>query len=159
MNMLPAAYEAINQIFTHPFRATLWKVLALTLAVLALVWIGLDRLAIHYLTDPGWFPYPWMATAISFALGLGLVFGLAFLVAPASSLVAGFFLDDLAELVKRTSIPKAAAASRCRPAGRHGSRRDSRWCRSRSTSSRCFCFCCRGQCDRLLRRQRLSARP
>ena len=89
MDMLSAAFAALNQIFTPPFRATLWKVLALTLAVLALLWVGLDRLAVHFLTDPSWFPYPWMLTAISVALGLGLFVGLAFIVAPASSLVAG----------------------------------------------------------------------
>ena len=117
MNMLPAAYEAINQIFTQPFRATLWKVLALTLAVLALVWVGLDKLAVHFFTDPAWFPYPWIATAISVALGVGLVVGLAFLVAPASSLVAGFFLDDLAELVEH-DIYADGARSKALPAGR-----------------------------------------
>ncbi len=105
MNMLSAALAALNQMFTPPFRATLWKVLALTLAVLALVWAGLDRVAVRYILDPAWFPYPWMATALSFLLGAGLVIGLAFLVAPASSLVAGFFLDDLAELVEAEIYP------------------------------------------------------
>ena len=117
MDMLPAAYEAINQIFTRPFRATLWKVLALTLAVLALVWVGLDKLAVRFLADPSWLPYSWMATAVSVALGVGLVVGLAFLVAPASSLVAGFFLDDLAELVEDDIYPEGARG-KALPAGR-----------------------------------------
>lgn len=105
MDMLSAALAALNQMFTPPFRATLWKVLALTLAVLALLWGGLDRLALHFLTDPSWFPYPWMLTAISVALGLGLFVGLAFIVAPASSLVAGFYLDDLADLAEAEVYP------------------------------------------------------
>ena len=117
MNMLPAAYDAVNQMFTPPFRATLWKVLALTLAVLALVWVGLDRGVLGYLLDPAWFPYPWVTTALSIALGVGLVIGLAFLVAPASSLVAGFFLDDLAELVEHDIYPEGARGAAL-PAGR-----------------------------------------
>ncbi len=108
MVMFAAAYAALNQIFTQPFRATLWKVLALTLALLALIWIGLDRLAVHFLSNPAWFPHPWMGTAISFALGIGIVVGLAFLVAPASSLVAGFFLDDLADKVETEIYPPGA---------------------------------------------------
>ena len=115
--MLAAAIAALSQIFTQRFRATLWKVLALTLGVLAVLWVGLDRLAVHFLTDPAWFPYPWMATAISFALGIGLVVGLAFIVAPASSLVAGFFLDDLADLVERDIYPEGARGVAL-PAGR-----------------------------------------
>jgi CysZ protein len=117
MNMLAAAYEALNQMFTPPFRATLWKVLALTLAVLALVWAGIDRVAVRFLLDPAWFPYPWIATVISFAFGAGLMIGLAFLVAPASSLVAGLFLDDLAELVEQEIYPEGARGVAL-PAGR-----------------------------------------
>ena len=115
--MLASAYAALNQIFTPPFRSTLWKVLALTLAVLALVWVGLDKLVLGFLLDPTWFPYPWVTTALSVALGVGLVVGLAFLVAPASSLVAGFFLDDLAERVESEIYP-AGERGVALPAGR-----------------------------------------
>lgn len=117
MNMLAAAYAALNQMFTPPFRATLWKVLALTLAVLALVWVGIDRGIVGYVLDPAWFPYPWITTALSVALGVGLVVGLTFLVAPASSLVAGFFLDDLADLVEADIYPEGARGAAL-PAGR-----------------------------------------
>ena len=37
--------------------------------------------------------------------GLGLVFILGFLIAPASAFVAGFFLDELAEIMERESDP------------------------------------------------------
>ena len=108
MNMIAAAYAALFQMFSPPFRTTLWKTLALTLLLLALLWGGLDRLALRFLSDPAWFPYPWMATAVSVALGVGIFIGLAFLVAPASSLVAGFFLDDLAEIVEAEIYPEGA---------------------------------------------------
>jgi CysZ protein len=50
-------------------------------------------------------PYPWLATLLSIATGIGLFIGLAFLLAPASSLVAGLFLDELAEIVEREIYP------------------------------------------------------
>ena len=43
--MFSDAIDAFNQIFTPPFRKVLIRSLALTLGVLALVWLGLDRLA------------------------------------------------------------------------------------------------------------------
>jgi CysZ protein len=60
------------------------------------VWIGLDRLVSHYLQ----FSLPWLALALSFLTGLGLFAGLGFLVAPTSSLIAGLYLDDVAEHVE-----------------------------------------------------------
>ena len=116
MQIFRAAYDALNQMFTPPFRSTLWKVLALTLALLALMWVGLDKFLVGYLLDPAWFPYPWITTAISVALGVGLVVGLAFLVAPVSMLIAGLFLDDLAELAERETLPEGARG-RALPAG------------------------------------------
>lgn len=94
--MIDAATAALPQIFTPPFRRALFKIIALTLAFLTLVWIALDRFLISYIAVP----YPWLATLLSLLTGLGLFVGLAFLVAPISSLVAGFFLDELAERVE-----------------------------------------------------------
>ena len=94
--MIADALAALSQIFTPPFRRVLYKILALTLAILTLVWIALDRFIIGYIAVP----YPWLATMLSLLTGVGLVVGLAFLVAPISSLVAGFFLDELAEQVE-----------------------------------------------------------
>ena len=48
--------------------------------------------------------------------GVGLVIGLAFLVAPVSALVAGFYLDELAEHVETTSEP-VWPAGQALPAG------------------------------------------
>lgn len=106
--MLQSAYDAFNQIFTPPFRATLWKVLALTLALLALMWVGLDKLVVGNIASGDWAPWPWVKTALTILTGLGLFVGMAFLVAPASSLVAGFFLDDLAERVEHEVYPPDA---------------------------------------------------
>ena len=99
--MFSDAIDAFNQIFTPPFRKVLLRSLALTLAVLALVWLGLDRLATSYMTTP----WPWLDMLIAIAAALGLLVGLVFLVAPVSALVAGFYLDDLAETVERFIAP------------------------------------------------------
>jgi len=59
--MIADALAALSQIFTPPFRRVLYKILALTLAILTLVWIALDRFIIAYIAVP----YPWLATMLS----------------------------------------------------------------------------------------------
>jgi len=99
--MIETALAAARQIFTPPFRKVLWKTLALTLALLSLVWIVLHKL----LVGGAALPYPWVVTALSFIGGVGLFIGLAFLVTPISFLVAGFYFDELAETVERELAP------------------------------------------------------
>ena len=99
--MIEDVIASFAQIFTPPFRAILMKSLGTTIALLIVLWFGLDRLAaslIHVETS-------WLATALAWAIGIGLTVGLAFLIAPATSLVAGFFLDDIAAIVEREIDP------------------------------------------------------
>lgn len=110
--MLEHATAAARQIFTPPYRAVFSKTLALTLAMLALVWIGLDRLILSQVTLSN----AWVAWAVSLATGLGLFVGLAFVLAPTSALVAGLFLDELAEHAERDVAPEGAQG-RALPAG------------------------------------------
>ena len=95
--MFASASAAFPQIFSPPFRAVLFKSLGLTFALLVLMWVGLDKVIISYIAVP----YPWLASILSFLTGLGLMVGLAFFIAPISSLVAGFYLDDLADVVEK----------------------------------------------------------
>ena len=100
--MIADALAALAQIFSPPFRAILVKSLALTIGVLILAWLALDRLALGYLEiGPSW-----LATTLAILAGLGLIVGLAFLVAPITSLTAGFFLDDIALIVEREIDPR-----------------------------------------------------
>ena len=108
--MIADAIAAFNQIFTPPFRKVLYRSLALTVGVLALAWLGLEHLATSYAT-----PWAWLDTLIAFAVALGLLVGLVFLVAPVSALVAGFFLDELAEAAERDIAP--GQIGRALPAG------------------------------------------
>jgi CysZ protein len=102
--MFDAALAAASQVLTPPFRTVLWKTLALTLALLGLVWIALHKLIVAGIAHS----YPWAATALSFIGGVGLFIGLVFLVAPVSFIVAGFFFDELAEEVEHELAPGEA---------------------------------------------------
>ncbi len=99
--MLEAAFAALRQILTPPFRSVLWKSLGLTLLLLALIWAGLDRLALSMVVVD----HPLMHSILAFATGFGIIFALAFLVGPVSIFVAGFFIDDLAAIVEREIYP------------------------------------------------------
>ena len=84
----------------------LFTSLALTIALLVLVWLVLTRLFATYLdahTISG--AYPIIDTIAFFLAGFGLVIGLAYLVPAATALVAGYFLDDAAALVEREHYP------------------------------------------------------
>ncbi|HLH50704.1 MAG TPA: sulfate transporter family protein [Roseiarcus sp.] len=99
--MIQDAVDAFAQIFTPPFRAVLIKSLALTVAILIVAWFGLDRLLVSLV---GFGP-SWLSTILAILAGLGLFVGLAFLVAPITSLTAGFFLDEIALVVEREINP------------------------------------------------------
>jgi len=95
--MIDGAYAALMQMFTPPFRLVLYKTFALTLALLALVFLILDRSIVHFIV----LPYGWANIFLSILTGIGLAVALAFIVAPTSFVVAGFFFDALAEVVER----------------------------------------------------------
>lgn len=101
--MLSDALAAFREILTPPFRAALAKVLGLTLLIL----VGAVALLDHGLLLLVALPNPWLSTLLSILAGLGLLVGSVFLVAPVSSVVAGFFIDDLAEHVERDLDPAA----------------------------------------------------
>src|SRR5205823_1275927 len=101
--MLDAALSAARQILTPPFRAVLWKMLAL-FALLALIWALLHKLIV---AGAG-LTHPWAAAPLSLLSGVGLFLGLAFLITPVSFLVAGYFFDELALLAERESAPDEA---------------------------------------------------
>jgi CysZ protein len=48
--VVEAGLLAIREILSPPFRQVLFKSLAMTLAFLALIWIGLDKFALSYIS-------------------------------------------------------------------------------------------------------------
>jgi CysZ protein len=99
--MFASAATALRQIFSRPFRAALFKTVGLTLLILAALVVGLVTLfGLLATTIPGW-----LETTIQVVGGLGLVVGSIFLVPPVSAIVAGLFMDDIADEVERRYYP------------------------------------------------------
>jgi CysZ protein len=109
--MIQDALDALGDIFSPPFRRVMLKSLALTIGILLIVYYAIDRFALSFVTTHA----NWLATLISVLVGLGLVIALTLLAAPTTSLVASFFLDEIADLVEREVDP-AGAPGRPAPA-------------------------------------------
>ncbi|MCR4267338.1 sulfate transporter family protein [Nitratireductor sp. ZSWI3] len=111
--ILDAARAAISRLFSAEFRAVFFKTLGLTLLVLAGLWLGAKEL-FEYLALP-WFDafFPdlptwvgWLGLVAGIAAGLGLAVALALLISPVTAIIAGLFLDDVAEVVEREDYPQ-----------------------------------------------------
>ncbi|MFD0916799.1 sulfate transporter family protein [Pseudahrensia aquimaris] len=100
-----AISRSVSQVFSAPFRAVLWKSIGLTIVLLIGLWFVLEALISTFLM-PFLGPWPWVATALAWILGGGLLIAMGFLIAPVTSLFAGVFLDEVAEAVERTHYPK-----------------------------------------------------
>src|SRR5262249_8860631 len=115
-SMLDAAFKALTQMFSRPFRAVLWKSIGLALVLVVVVGIGLHRVLV-WLTTVGqsWLedtlgltthmPVTVLAWVLSFAADLGIIAGSIFLMPAIPSLVASFFVDEIAAEVERTYYP------------------------------------------------------
>jgi len=108
-----AARLAISQLFTPPFRSVFFKTIGLTLLLLVASWFGAKEL-FEYLAMP-WidqlFPglpswVGWLGLIAAIVAGIGLALVLALLIAPVSAVVAGIFLDEIAEAVERDTYPQ-----------------------------------------------------
>ena len=98
--MLAAAGQAFQDLFTPPFRAVLWKCAGLTIALLALLVIGMVSAFGYFAVLPGW-----IETTVQWLGGLALVVGSIFLIPPVTSLIAGLYLDDIAAVVEKEHFP------------------------------------------------------
>ncbi len=103
--MISSAYLAFSQSFSQPFRSVLWKSLGITLLLLALIWAGSQAGLSHLLSMEDVLP-GWAETVASILAGLGVVFGLWFLIVPVSAVVASLFLDDISRVVETTHYPR-----------------------------------------------------
>jgi CysZ protein len=99
--MLAAAGQAFRDLFTPPFRSVLFKSVGFTIALLVLLIAALIWAFGYFATLPGW-----AETTIQWLGGGALVIGSIFLVPPVSSLVAAFYLDDIAATVERQHFPQ-----------------------------------------------------
>ncbi len=122
--ILEAARLAGRNLFAPETRAAFWKILGVTLLLLVGAWFGIrelfDYLALPWLQAlvpglPGW--AGWLGFIAGVVASLGLALGLALLIAPVTAVVAGFFLDGVAEIIERRDYP-AEPLGRPVPAGR-----------------------------------------
>lgn len=110
--ILEATRAAASRLFSAEFRGVFFKSLGLTLLALVALWFGLkelfDLLALPWIDVllpgfPGW--AGWLALITAIVAGIGLALGLALLIAPVTAIVAGLFLDDVAEVVEKGDYP------------------------------------------------------
>jgi CysZ protein len=114
--MIDAAVKAIEQIFTPPLRAILWKSILLSLALIVAGGVALDRLIVHLigagsvslestLGPQSHAPAGALAWILSFAAGLGIIVGSVLLMPAVTALVGSFFADQIADEVEREHYP------------------------------------------------------
>lgn len=113
--IIQSAVMALRPLLTPPYRAVLWKSLGLAAVALVLLWFGLtwivDWLALPWLdalfpdTEAGQRWEGWFGFLAAVLAGIGIAVGLSLLIAPVTALIAGLFLDDVAELVERGDYP------------------------------------------------------
>jgi len=107
-----AARLSVINLFAAETRSVFWKVLGLTLLVLAGLWLALRSAFISFVFPwianffpamPDW--AGWLGFVFAIAAGIGLALGLALLLSPVTALIAGLFLDDVAEVVEKRDYP------------------------------------------------------
>jgi CysZ protein len=114
--MLDAAVKALSQILSPPMRSILWRSIGMALVLIVVLAIGLQRLLGWLATSgEGWAeamlgpsfqtPLNILAWIVSIAAGLGIVFGAVLLMPAITSLVASFFVDEVADHVERAHYP------------------------------------------------------
>jgi CysZ protein len=114
--MIDAAVKALSQILSPPMRTILWRSIGLALVLITVLAVGLQRLLSWFATygegwaetilGPGWHtPLNGLSWVVSIAAGLGVVLGGIFLMPAITSLIAGFFVDDVGDLVEREYYP------------------------------------------------------
>lgn len=110
--ILAAARQSLTNLFAPETRSVFWKVLGLTILVLIGLWFALRGVFIGYVwpyfadllpSVPDW--AGWLGFGFAIIAGIGLALGLALLIAPVTALIAGLFLDDVAEVVERRDYP------------------------------------------------------
>ena len=98
--MLIAAGQAFQDLFTPPFRSVAFKCVGFTVALLVALIVAAIWVFGAFVVWPGW-----VETTIAWLGGLALVFASIFLIPPVTSLIAGLYLDDIAEVVEKTHYP------------------------------------------------------
>lgn len=110
--ILEAARLAAINLFAPETRSVFWKVLGLTVLALVGLWFALRSIffALALPWMEGFFPdipdwAGWLAFVFAILAGIGLALALALLLSPVTAIIAGLFLDDVAEVVEKRDYP------------------------------------------------------
>lgn len=111
--ILDAARLSLANLFAPETRGVFWKVIGLTLLALVVLWFALREsfvaFALPFLEGlvpagmPDWAGL--LAVVFGVAASIGLALVLALLLAPVTAIIAGFFLDDVAEVIETRDYP------------------------------------------------------
>jgi CysZ protein len=114
--MLDAAGNAIVQMFSPALRAVLWRTIGLSVLLIAVAGVALQRLIAHLLDlgsasieatigPQAHDPAQILAWLLSFAAGLGLIAGSIFLMPAVTAVVGSFYADRIGEAVEHEHYP------------------------------------------------------
>jgi CysZ protein len=98
-------FRVLRQITTRPFRAVLLKSIGITLLVMLALGVTLYQLFDHLIMLSN----SYIDTGSNILAGFFIIFGMLFLIVPTTTLVAGFFLDDIAKRVEEENYPHEPA--------------------------------------------------
>ncbi|WP_375636383.1 sulfate transporter family protein [Bartonella sp. AP152HLJHH] len=107
-----AAYRALQRLMTSQYRIMILKALGVTFFILTILWLCVHQLFVSYFWPwiaqflpglPSWAGWIGFSMLIIFNLGLALL--LAFLIAPISAMIGGFFIDSAAEIIEKEDYP------------------------------------------------------
>ncbi|KQO75812.1 sulfate transporter family protein [Rhizobium sp. Leaf262] len=107
-----AARHAFGNLFAPETRSAFWKVLGLTILVLVGLWFAVRSvflwLALPWIDSlfpgtPEW--AGWMGFIFAILAGIGLALALALMISPVTAIIAGLFLDDVAEVIEKKDYP------------------------------------------------------
>lgn len=110
--IVEAARLAGRNLLAPESRSVFWKILGITIVMLVGLWTLLRGLFMAYALPwlqhlvpgmPDW--AGWLGFVLAVIAGLGLAVGLALLIAPVTAVVAGFFLDGVAEIIESRDYP------------------------------------------------------
>ncbi len=111
--IIEAARLAGRNLLAQDTRSAFWKILGITLLMLVGMWMLLRNIFMTYAWPwveqllpgiPDW--AGWLGFLFGLFASLGLAAGLALLIAPTTAVVAGFFLDGVAEIIEKRDYPQ-----------------------------------------------------
>lgn len=107
-----AARLAFENLFAPEARKVFWKVLGLTVVALVVLWFILRGIFNAFVlpwvesfmsATSDW--TGWLTLFLAIFAGIALALAMALLISPVTALIAGFFLDDVAEVVEKRDYP------------------------------------------------------